>query len=125
MAYRASGFKSKGSGAKVSGLVVYKSCLQELYSRSPKVGNPIASILKSNVQGIPALFGLNPVSNFMGFTVGVYSFGLGDSGFWFRMASSSLGYDYDSTYWLVVGHGFRGEGLLRFRLGVGSRGLRA
>ena len=40
------------------------------YSRSPKVGNPIASILKSNVQGIPALFGLNPVSNFMGFTVG-------------------------------------------------------
>ena len=117
MAYRASGFKSKGSGAKVSGLVVYKSCLQELYSRSPKVGNPIASILKSNVQGIPALFGLNPVSNFMGFTVGVYSFGL--------MAGSSLGYDYDSTYWLVVGHGFRGEGLLRFRLGVGSRGLRA
>ena len=40
-----------------------------LYSRSPKVGNPIASILKSNVKGIPALFGLNPVSNFTGFTV--------------------------------------------------------
>ena len=39
------------------------------YSRSPKVGNPIASIPKSNVQGIPALFGLNPVSNFMRFTV--------------------------------------------------------
>ena len=39
-------------------------------SRSPKVGNPIASILKRNVKGIPALFGLNPVSNFMGFTVG-------------------------------------------------------
>ena len=38
------------------------------YSRSQKVGNPIASILKSNVQGIPALFGLIPVSNFMGFT---------------------------------------------------------
>ena len=39
------------------------------YSRSQKVGNPIASILKSNVEGIPALFGLHPVSNFMGFTV--------------------------------------------------------
>ena len=39
------------------------------YSRSQKVGNPIASILKSNVYGIPTLFGLNPVSNFMGFTV--------------------------------------------------------
>ena len=39
------------------------------YSRSLKVGNPIASILKSNVWGIPALFGLNPVSNFMGLTV--------------------------------------------------------
>ena len=39
------------------------------YSRSQKVGNPIASILKSNVEGIPALFGLNQVSNFMGFTV--------------------------------------------------------
>ena len=42
---------------------------REAYSRSQKVGNPIASILKSNVWGIPALFGLNPVSNFMGFTV--------------------------------------------------------
>ena len=41
------------------------------YSRSPKVGNPVASILKSHVQGIPALFGLNPVSNFMGSTVGL------------------------------------------------------
>ena len=40
-----------------------------VYSRSPKVGNPIASILKSHVQGIPALFGLNPVSNFLGFTI--------------------------------------------------------
>ena len=28
----------------------------------------MASILKSNVEGIPALFGLNPVSNFMGFS---------------------------------------------------------
>ena len=41
-----------------------------VYSRSQKVGNPIASTLKSNVEGIPALFGLNQVSNFMGFTVG-------------------------------------------------------
>ena len=39
------------------------------HSRSPKAGNPIASVLKSNVKGIPALFGLNPVSNFMEFTV--------------------------------------------------------
>ena len=39
------------------------------YSRSPKVGNPMASILKSLVKGIPALFGLNPVSNFLGLTV--------------------------------------------------------
>ena len=39
------------------------------YSRSPKVGNPIASIPKSIVKGIPALFGLKPVSNFMGITV--------------------------------------------------------
>ena len=52
------------------------------YSRSLKVGNPIASILKSNVSGIPALFGLNPVSNFKGFTVetrrawGVWEFGV-------------------------------------------------
>ena len=41
----------------------------KLYSRSQKIGNPIASILKSNVKGISALFGLSPVSNFMGFTV--------------------------------------------------------
>ena len=47
------------------------------YSRSPKVGNPIASILKSTVEGIPALFGLYPVSNFMGFTV------LGFRVYWF------------------------------------------
>ena len=45
-----------------------------VYSRSPKVGNPIASILKSHVQGIPALFDLNPVSNFTGFTVGLSGF---------------------------------------------------
>ena len=44
---------------------------QHPYSRSPKVGNPIASILKSNVKGIPALFVLNPVSNFLGFTIGL------------------------------------------------------
>ena len=42
-----------------------------VYSRSPTVGNPITSILKSNAQGIPAPFGFNPVSNFTGFTVGV------------------------------------------------------
>ena len=40
-----------------------------VYSRSPKVGNPMTSILKSNVKGIPALFGLNPVSNILGLTV--------------------------------------------------------
>ena len=40
-----------------------------LYSGSPKVGPPIASILKGNGKGIPALFGLNRVSNFMEFTV--------------------------------------------------------
>ena len=40
-----------------------------VYSRSPKVGSPIASILKSNVYGIPALFDLYPVSNFIGFTL--------------------------------------------------------
>ena len=40
----------------------------EFYSRSPKVGNPIASILnlKSNVWGIPAQFGLNPVFQLYG-----------------------------------------------------------
>ena len=48
---------------------MYPHIRYTVYSRSPKVGNPIASILKSNVKGIPALFGLNPVSNFMGFTV--------------------------------------------------------
>ena len=36
------------------------------YSRSPKVGNSIASILKSNAQGIPALIVLNPVSKVSG-----------------------------------------------------------
>ena len=38
------------------------------YSRSPKVGNSMPSILKCNVKGIPALFDLNPVSNFLGLT---------------------------------------------------------
>ena len=51
------------------GSQVESRILPNLYSRSPKVGNPIASILKNNVLGLPALFGLNPVSNFMGFTV--------------------------------------------------------
>ena len=41
------------------------------YSRSEKVGNLIASIPKSKAQGIPARFVLNPVSNFLGFTVQV------------------------------------------------------
>ena len=36
---------------------------------SPKVGNPVASILRSNVQGIADLFVLNAVSNFLGFTI--------------------------------------------------------
>ena len=40
------------------------------YCRSPKIKKNIASILKSNVEGIPALIGLNPVSNFVGFAVG-------------------------------------------------------
>ena len=44
--------------------------LGRVYSRGPKVGNPIAAILKSNAKGIPGLFGLNRVSNFMEFTVG-------------------------------------------------------
>ena len=44
------------------------SCVQGLkaYGRSPQAGNPIASILKSNVYGIPALAVLNPVSNLFG-----------------------------------------------------------
>ena len=37
-----------------------------LYSRSLKVGNPIASILKSNVEGIPARYVLNPFPTFWG-----------------------------------------------------------
>ena len=45
--------------------------IQGLYSGSPKVGNPIASILKSDVKGIPALIVLSPVSNFLGFTIWV------------------------------------------------------
>ena len=35
----------------------------------------MASILKSLVKGIPALFGLNPVSNFLGLTVSPYEGG--------------------------------------------------
>ena len=41
----------------------------QLYGRSPKVGNTVASILQNNVWETPALFGLNPASNFVGFTV--------------------------------------------------------
>ena len=40
-----------------------------VYKRSPKVGNPIASILKSNVEGSPVLIVLDPVFNFWGFTM--------------------------------------------------------
>ena len=40
------------------------------YSRSPRVGNPIASIPQSHASGIPALIVLNSVSNFLGFTIG-------------------------------------------------------
>ena len=39
-----------------------------MYSRSLKLVNPAASILKRNEKGIPALFVLNAVSNFLGFT---------------------------------------------------------
>ena len=44
---------------------------QELrtYCRSPKVGNPRASVLKGHAQAIPALIVLNPVSNFLGYTI--------------------------------------------------------
>ena len=41
----------------------------ETLGRNSKVGNPIASILGSNVNGFPACV-LNPVSNILGFTVG-------------------------------------------------------
>ena len=51
------------------GFLVPSSIITVVYSRSPKVGNPIASILKSNVKGILALFVLNLVSNFWGSTV--------------------------------------------------------
>ena len=64
-----------------------------IYSRSLKVGNPIASILKSNVLGIPALFGLNPVSNFMGLTVGCRSLALGLGGL--ESIRDLQGFDYD------------------------------
>ena len=40
-----------------------------MYSRSPTVGNPIASILTSSVWGIPALVVLSPVSNLLGFAI--------------------------------------------------------
>ena len=42
-----------------------------VYSRSPKVGNPIDSILKSNDLVIPALFVLSLVSTFLGLTIGL------------------------------------------------------
>ena len=67
----------RGGSSGVSGLGT-KMCrsecviwlfVQGFYSRSRKVGNPTASILKSN-EGVPALFVLNPASNFLGFTIG-------------------------------------------------------
>ena len=90
---------------------------QEVCSRSPKVGNPIASILKSNVEGIPALFGLTPVSNFVGFTVkGLRIHGrLQSSSF---ECLSSVGCD-------VAAVGFQGFGYVRVskcRFVTGSRG---
>ena len=45
------------------------------FVRSPKVGNPIASILESKAKGMPALFDLNPVSNLLGFTKGLCVYG--------------------------------------------------
>ena len=45
------------------------STRQYTSSRSQKTGNPIASILKSQEQGIQAPIVLNPVSNFFRFTV--------------------------------------------------------
>ena len=52
-----------------SGLCCDLDCRTSRYSRSPRVGKPIAAILKSNVEGMPALFVLNPVSNFVGFII--------------------------------------------------------
>ena len=40
-----------------------------LVTVSPTVGNPIASILKSNVEGIPARFFPSPVPIFLGVTI--------------------------------------------------------
>ena len=48
---------------------LYTCILSTHDSRSPKVGNPVASILQSNVEGIPALNVTNPASNFCVFTV--------------------------------------------------------
>ena len=39
--------------------------LRALYSRSPQVGSPVASILQTHISGIPTLLVLNPVSNFL------------------------------------------------------------
>ena len=72
----------------------FRVLILDVYSRSPKVGNPIASILKTNVWGIPALFGLHPVSNFMGFTVRRF-------GLWgFKAVGLALGFEcqYDLMF---------------------------
>ena len=47
------------------------SSLKYKYSSSLEVGNPIASILKSNVIGNPSTIWPYEVSNFMGFTIQV------------------------------------------------------
>ena len=48
----------------------------------------MASILKSNVKGIPALFGLDPVSNFLGLTVNHMTVFVG-RGTWGRLDPSA------------------------------------
>ena len=56
-------------GFCVGFIVSFRGLSNEIDSRSPNVGNPIASFLKSHAKGIPALVVPNPVSNFLGFTI--------------------------------------------------------
>ena len=52
--------------------------IQADYTRSAKVGNPIASSLKRNLIGIPALVVLSPVSNsYWGLLIGPFGLALG------------------------------------------------
>ena len=78
------------------------------YSRSPKVGNPIASILKSNAEGIPGLFVLNPVSNFLGFTINQWAHG--PKGTALSQQDAKPGPSIPEAY-ILVGLGLRGLGL--------------